>query len=207
MSDKKRILIAVPCMDMVAAPFAQSLATLQKEGECIVSFIIGSLIYDSRNNLAKQAVSLDCDYVLWLDSDMTFPADTLVKLLKHAESGKDIVSGIYFRRVAPFTPVIFEKIEKLDEHVTWKNYDNYPKDSVFEIGGCGFGCVLVKKDIFLEMVLNGMPFFNPMAGLGEDIAFCLRAQQLGHKIWCDSTIKCGHIGHLTVTEDVYQASR
>ena len=207
MPNTPRILIAVPCMDMVAAPFAQALATLQKQGECIVSFLIGSLIYDSRNQLAKQAVKFDCDYILWLDSDMTFPPDTLLRMLKHAEEGKDIVSGLYFRRSAPYTPVLFKTLSEYKEGVTWEDYNDYPEDSVFEIGGCGFGCVLTKKEIFLEMVLEGMPFFNPTAGLGEDIAFCLRAHQLGHKIWCDSTIKCGHVGHITVSEALYKASR
>ena len=50
--DEKKILIAVPCMDMVSARFAQSLTTLKKVGKCTVSFLIGSLIYDSRNRLA-----------------------------------------------------------------------------------------------------------------------------------------------------------
>ena len=72
-----KILIAVPCMDSVAAQFAQALAMLEKVGGCLVSFVIGSLIYNSRNDLARQAMKMDCTHILWLDSDMVFPPETL----------------------------------------------------------------------------------------------------------------------------------
>ena len=48
-----KTLIAVPCMDSVPSQFAQSLAMLQKVDECAIAFQIGSLIYTSRNELAK----------------------------------------------------------------------------------------------------------------------------------------------------------
>ena len=40
-----KTLIAVPCMDQVPAPFCQSLAQLQKEGECVLAMKSGALIY------------------------------------------------------------------------------------------------------------------------------------------------------------------
>ena len=58
-----KILIAVPCMDSVAAQFAQALAMLEKVGSCLVSFVIGSLIYNSRNDLARQAMKMDCTHM------------------------------------------------------------------------------------------------------------------------------------------------
>ena len=52
-----KILICVPSGDMVAAGFAQSLAMLQKGGnETAIMFQVGSLIYDARNKLAKEAI-------------------------------------------------------------------------------------------------------------------------------------------------------
>ena len=87
-----KIFIAIPSMDQVPAQFAQSLATLNKvDGECLVSFQIGSLIYHSRDALARKAIECEADYILWLDSDMVFAPDTLAKLLEDRESG-DIIS-------------------------------------------------------------------------------------------------------------------
>ena len=201
-----KTLIAVPCMDQVAAPFAQSLATMQKTGDTFVSFIIGSLIYDSRNNLVKQALKLDCDAILWLDSDMIFPPDTLPKMVKHLEDGKDIVTGIYYRRRPPFTPVLFSKLNIDGNKSSWEGFDDYPKDEPFEIAACGFGCCMTRTKLLWEIGLDeGGQWFTPLVGFGEDLSFCHRATQHGVKIWADPSIQCGHVGQIIVDRSVYEA--
>ena len=72
-------------MDNVAAPFAHSLATMEKAGECVISMNISSLIYDARNQLAAQALKAQADYILWLDSDMIVQPDVIPRMLKHME--------------------------------------------------------------------------------------------------------------------------
>lgn len=200
-----KTLIAVPCTDMVAAPFAQSLATLNREGECFVSFLLGSLIYESRNTLAKQAITHNCDYVMWFDSDMVFEPDTMTRMMRHMESGKDIVTGLYFRRRAPFTPVLFKELNIEEGNLHWEGYDDYPEDEPFEIAGCGFGGLMLKKEVLLDVVLNYQTWFTPLANAGEDIAFCVRARECGYKIWCDPTIKFGHVGPRIFDERFFKA--
>lgn len=205
----KKILIAVPCMDMVSARFAQSLTTLKKVGQCTVSFLIGSLVYDSRNKLAGLAMQMEADYIMWFDSDMVFQPDTLERMMdvldKHPEI--DILSGLYVRRGAPFTPVIFSKLE-VNEHgeLEWDDVVNIP-DEPFEVAGCGFGCVLMKTDCLYEIASkeNGGMWFTPIAGAGEDCAFCIRARESGYKIWCDPRIELGHMAYAPVTRDFYEA--
>ena len=201
-----KTLIAVPCMDQVAAPFAQNLAAMEKKGEVFVSFLIGSLIYESRNTLTKQAIATKADYIMWLDSDMTLAPDTMTRLQQHMEEGKDIVTGLYFRRRPPFTPVLFKTLERIDEDsAKHENYDDYPDNGLFEIGGCGFGCVMTRTSVLEDVFLNYHKCFDPVCSIGEDLAFCLRARELGYKIYCDSTIKCGHVGQLVVDESVYRS--
>ena len=48
----------------------------------------------------------------------------------------------------------------------------------------------------------GLPF-SPILGFGEDMSFCYRVSMLGMKMWCDSSIKLGHIGFTEITEDTY----
>ena len=73
MSDKK-IMIAVPCMDMVPAQFASSLAMLQKGANITaVACQIGSLVWTARDALASQAIKSEADYVLWLDPGGRLP--------------------------------------------------------------------------------------------------------------------------------------
>lgn len=196
-----KTLIAVPCMDQVAAPFAQSLASLRTVGDTIIDFNISSLIYDARNRLAKDAVKFEADYILWLDSDMIIPQDTMKKMLKHMEDGKDIVSGLYFRRRAPFTPILYSKLDR-EGHEELKDY---PENSVFEVAGCGFGCCMTRVDALQDIMLNAHGWFTPFNNYGEDLSFCLRARESGYKIWCDSTIKPGHIGQVIVDESIYKS--
>lgn len=200
-----KILIAVPCMDSVAAQFSQALAMLEKEGHCLVSFVIGSLIYNSRNDLAKQAMKFECDFILWLDSDMVFPPKTLKHLLKRIdETGADLISGLYFRRVAPFTPVAFSELEIKEDKAQWSDYTG-ELSGVHEIAGVGFGCVLMKTDMLLDMAAQFGDFFGPIGKLGEDLSFCWRARQLGYKLMLDTDLKLGHVGHAVFTQQYYEA--
>ena len=190
-------------MDSVPSQFAQSLAMLRKVDECAVAFQIGSLIYTSRDNLSKKAVTMGADYVFWLDSDMVFDPDVLEKCFKVMDKDT-IVTGLYFRRSAPFTPVIFDKLEKTDEGFEWSDFEELP-DTPFEVGGCGFGCVLMPTEAAVAVSLNYKQMFNPMMGAGEDLSFCWRARQSGYKIICDPSIQLGHVGHTVINAEFYNA--
>ena len=204
----KKILIAVPCMDMISARFAQCLTTLQKVGECSITFIIGSLIYDARNNICKQAMEIDADYIMWFDSDMIFPPDTMTSMMKTLDEHPeiDIISGLYFRRSKPFTPVLFSKLELNDGGgCDFEDYNDYPEE-LFEVAGCGFGCVLMKTDCLIDIATNegGPMWFSPMGNVGEDCAFCIRAREYGYRIFCDPNVKLGHMAYTPVTEAIYK---
>ena len=201
-----KILIAVPCMDQVPAPFCQSLAMLRKVGDCVLSMQMGSLIYTSRNTLATRAIQTEADYVLWLDSDMVFEPDLLERLMKTlTENDLDIVTGLYFRRVQPYSPVLFKDLTLIrDTFFEWSEFKEVPSD-LFEVAGCGFGCVLMKTDAFYDVQSKFGNMFAPIGNTGEDLAFCWRARECGYKIWCDPSIICGHVGYVISDDKFYLA--
>lgn len=199
-----KILIAVPCMDTNPVGFTHSLAVVNKPQGCVLSMLSGSLVYESRNNLCKQALNIGADYIMWFDSDMIFPQDTIEKMVKHMENGLEIVSGLYFRRAKPYTPVIFKSYTEMEDRIQWEDYNDYPNE-LFEIAGCGFGCVMVKTEILLDLALSYRNWFMPYKNSGEDMSFCFRARELGHKIYCDPTIKCGHTAYTTIDESIFKA--
>lgn len=204
-----KTLVAVPCMDMVHTVFLKSILGLEKVGEVRFGLSCSSLIYDARNNLAKQAVVEGFDRILWLDSDMDFTPDLLKKLSADMDEGRELVSGLYFKRKTPIKPVIYKEMgyykSDIDNSVTPTAicFEDYPRDSIFEIAGCGFGGVLMSVDLVKRVADQfGLPF-SPMMGFGEDLSFCARVTQLGGKMYCDSRVKLGHIGLGTITEDLY----
>lgn len=195
-----KILIGIPAMDMVSVHFCRSLVTLAKMECCNVSFVVNSLIYSARNIIAMQAIQGDYDYVLWLDSDMVFEPDTLVRLL---QDEKDIVTGIYFRRVKPYSPVLYENLEIRQTECIFSGVEKYPAE-MFEVAGAGLGCMLMRTDVLKDIeATDGPVWFAPIGNVGEDLAFCIRARKLGYKVFCDPSVKLGHVGHAIITEANY----
>ena len=75
-----KTLILIPCMDYLEADFVDSLTHLHLVGETDIVFLKSSLVYDARNQGAHKAIQGGYDYVLWIDSDMTFAPDLMQKM-------------------------------------------------------------------------------------------------------------------------------
>lgn len=202
-----KTLIVIPCMDSVPTQFCQSLAMLKKEGECAIAFQMSSLIYMARNELAMKAIKMGADYILWLDSDMVFEPDLMTRLFKTLEEkSADFVSGLYFKRFPPYEPVAYSTFDIVDDEIKAEKMTDVPKE-ITSVGGVGFGCVLMSTAMAMAVFDEYNTMFAPIGNVGEDIAFCYRAKTLGYEILLDPSIRCGHVGHYVVTEDLFNAMR
>lgn len=201
-----KVFVAIPSLDTVPALFCQSLALLQRAGDTIVGFQVGSLVYNARNELARQAIKSEADWVLWLDSDMVFEPDLLKKMLKVCEENDiDFLTGLCFRRKLPYTPTLFDRLDKMEHGASYTTIMSVPEGR-FKVGGCGFAGVLMSTDVLLSVAARfGGRMFDPLEGFGEDVSFCWRARQCGYEIWCDSDIELGHIGSMVVTREFFEA--
>lgn len=202
-----KYLIAIPCFDMVHTDFMLSLLNMQRVGQVFCQVVKSSLIYDARNKLVAQAIDNKFDRIMWLDSDIVFDPDLMVRLSRNMDAGLEYVSGLYFKRQYPTEPVCFKTITQQQEgkELVTKAlvYENYPKDQLFEVDATGFGAVMMTVDLANRVKEKyGLPF-SPHLGLGEDMSFCWRAKQVGAKLWCDSRIKLKHIGSIAYSEATY----
>lgn len=194
-----RLLICVPSTDFMHAEFVKSLTSLiTRLGKDMIYYQVeimtGTLVYVARENLAKKAIHEGFTHTLWLDSDMVFNDELLEDI---TFGGQSFVTGIYHARRPPHGSCIFKNIDP--EHIERYELD-YPKDT-FEIAGCGFGCVLVSTEILRTVWNKNGTIFLPMAGLGEDLAFCQRVHDAGFKMYCEPGVRLGHIGHITIYPD------
>ena len=197
-----RLLIGIPTMDFVHVEFMKCLcALIQRLRDDRVDFTLdinsGTLVYMARERIAHRAINEEYSHVLWLDSDMIFTPSILDDLMF---SGKGFVTGIYHARRKGYASCIFKSIEinKIER------FDEYPNET-FEIAGCGFGCVLVETEILKAVCLNKGTCFTPLKSLGEDIAFCQRAREMGYKLYCEPSVVCGHIGHIAIYPEDHEA--
>jgi len=197
-----KLLIGIPTMDFVHVEFMKCLcALIQRLRDDRVDFTLdinsGTLVYLARERIAHRAINEEYSHVLWLDSDMIFTPSILDDLMF---SGKGFVTGIYHARRKGYASCIFKSIEinKIER------FDEYPNET-FEIAGCGFGCVLVETEILKAVCLNKGTCFTPLKNLGEDIAFCQRAREMGYKLYCEPSVVCGHIGHIAIYPEDHEA--
>jgi glycosyltransferase involved in cell wall biosynthesis len=188
--EKKRILIAVPSAKHIEPETFKSIYDLIiPEGfEADFEFFWCYLIDAGRNTIAGYAIENGYDYLFAVDADMAFPPDTLQKLLSHDE---DFVTGVYrMRRPDQVIELYDTKYQQIDRQML----DLY---TTIEIGGCGFGCALVKTKVLKDV---GYPQFEYHQAyhhgdtFSEDNDFCQKARNLGYKIWVDTTVRCSHKG-------------
>lgn len=187
----KSILIAVPTDRYVEPETFQSIYGLHIPNgyKTDFKFFKCDLVDQNRNNVAHYALQHEYDYVFYVDSDIILPPDTLKKLISH---DKEFVCGMYRMR---------RDEEVLEVYDT--NYILFPSDKlkslkgVIEIGGCGFGCVLLQTGMLRSVDYPQFAYhqaFSFDGGFSEDMDFCQKARNKNHRLFCDTSIKCEHIG-------------
>ena len=190
-----RLLIAIPTTDYIHADFVKSLVKLTEElGRRKIAYSVevqaGTLVYIARNRLANKAINEKYTHVLWLDSDMVFHEQILDDLLF---CGKEMVCGAFVSRRPPYGPCIYTSIRQ-NQIEKVKEFGTKP----FRVDGCGFACVLTTTELLQAVMQKYGNCFQPTDYYGEDLAFCWRVKNIGREIWCEPTVRPGHIAHIPV---------
>ena len=167
---------------------------------------IGRLfVAKAREEFARYAIELNCDYLFMIDDDMLCPVDLFLKLYRH---NVDIVAPLAFQRRPPYYPVIYIQREGWDEARKQRYFaneivKNYPKNRLFECDAVGFGAVLIKVSVLKKMLPPRFMSTNPS---GEDILFCYNARrEAGARVFVDTSVKISHLGApIIVDEELYE---
>jgi len=198
---KKKILIGIPTARNIEPDTFKAIYDLEvPEGyETTFQFFYGYNIDQVRNLIADWVVN-GFDYLFSVDSDIAFAPDTLKKLLAH---DLDAVSGLYIQR-KPGLHIL--EVYEHNEHggVTNIPYGKIKGHGLVEIAGCGFGCVLVKAEVFKSIGYPQFKYYsaiNHKDTVSEDVDFCRKALDKGFRIWADTTIQCQHTGSFTFNVD------
>jgi hypothetical protein len=155
----------------------------------------------ARNDIVRRASKRGAKEILFIDQDVIYPDDLYWKLARH---DKPVVSALYFKRLPPYDPLVFDWVDRERIDVTSrKDYD----EGLVECGAVGLGATLIQMeaiDKVLEWQLNnGEKHPNPFRvfpPVGEDIFFCAHCREAGIPVYCDTTVKCLHIGLNPVSE-------
>ena len=185
-----KLMVAVPTTEYVNVNFMCSLVKLtrhlaEERVDFDVQVIAGTMVYVARERLADRAIEKGFTHVLWLDSDMTFEPEIAEDLLW---CGAEMVCGAFVSRRPPYDACVYSSIEDPGNLVRVEKFETAP----FRVAGCGFAAVMTSVALLRDVREHFKTCFTPNR-YGEDLAFCDRVTQLGREIWCEPTVRPGHI--------------
>lgn len=192
-----KVAIGIPYYRQVEGPTLLSCMELTARSamagiQFIPIGVAGCYVEDNRNGAVEYAMNIEkqggfeFDHLLWIDGDMIFPGDALIRLLA---AGKDVVGANYRQRTPPFNYTgVYDAPN--DHHLL--------EPGLHRMKQMPTGLLLTKFEIYRKM---GYPWFRP--GLRseprDDIYFCRRAVELGYEIWCDHDLT-KDVRHIAVQE-------
>ena len=184
------VLLGIPSGGSVKTKTMFSIISVMVQSTCPLTIVerSGALGPDNRNHLAQMALDGGHTHLFLVDADMSFPGDTLTRLLEHK---KDIVGAAYNYRAFPRRTVV--KIKR-DGQVY--SPERLP-ESLFACHAIGSGVKLVTTHALAHMP---RPWFaldfnkDGMLSVSDDVWFCQQAARIGIETFCDPTIRAGHIG-------------
>jgi hypothetical protein len=212
MENKKKICIGLPHTGSFTWGTVMSFLGLQvPKGYQITYHMVGScLVYDARQQIVDFAKDNDCEFVAMFDSDMVVPKDFLLKTVGLLEEKPEVggVTGTIFKRVPPFQPCFYTKVEY--DIKTQKPYlespIEFPDKGLLPLQGMGLACCLLRTSIFdtiTEKTSIKTPFY-PLPNMGEDLTFSILAKKTGIPLVCDMSIDVGHVAEMPIHKAHYR---
>lgn len=244
---KPTLMIATPMYGgmCTGAYMTSMLGTMQKMRELgvqtyFVHMTNESLITRARNELARIFLEKEMDYLMFIDADIHFPVSGIPALMA---VDKDIVCGVYPKKEVAWAKVeqaakagkenlkdysgafVFNMVHNEAGHV------ETDKDGVIEIRHGGTGFMLIKRQVFLDLMphvptYRTSSFKDPATNeyvkpltheffatsidhtgalLSEDYHFCELWRRHGGKIHANPFIKLNHIGTYVYEGDLLRA--
>ena len=186
-----RILIAVPTFETIMPETFKSIYGLRTTKHLpSFNFVKGYDCARARNMIAQEAIDEGHDYVLFVDSDMVIPDNTLEALL---DPEVDICFGLYPQKNTRQGNIELFKLGTGD-FVNRYTYGEVASAERLQVKGAGFGCALIRTEVFKKLPFPWFKFITYDNGsiLSEDLYFCNEAGKHGFELWADTRVRCGH---------------
>ena len=180
-----KVLIATPSKGTVPARHLLSMVNLVKGIDIDVEYAVqlGLDLASNRRMLIRKAQEIGATHIFFVDDDISFSSqeNPLKKLLTY---DKDIVGVDYNFRQLPLKSMSTPLADKTDTL--------YPCESIPS------GFMLIKMSVFDKISEPWFIFERTETGeitVSDDVHFCRKAREYGFEVFCDPTIKLGHIGY------------
>jgi hypothetical protein len=201
-----RWIVSVPFHTFIDPSCDHCLRELERLGIKVSRSVGASAIDITRNLLASEALDAGYESLLFIDADIAFHPEDVVKILKRPEA---VVAGVYASKVIGRGQINarFGAVEGKVRFGEWA-------DRLYPLEAVGAGFLRIKTDVLRQMIQKlelpvcrmagryGWPFFLPVVVeeegevryLGEDYSFIWRCRQIGIVPLADTSIRLMHMG-------------
>jgi hypothetical protein len=158
----------------------------------------------ARNQIVMESLTSEADGIFWCDSDIILPRETIARLASYK---KDFVSGVYFQRDPPHSPLYGMRV---GSGFAWAVDPQVDDPIIAPCDGIGFGCCITSTKMLRAMLTSkwAKEWNEQLFQYGEfseDLTFCNRAAQCGFRPHVDTGILCGHLGKpQVITYETYK---
>lgn len=218
-----KVLVGLPTDNNLKSEFVNSLIALlfktynhfKHNVAFSTEFLNGVRTDKNRNIIVQKFLEEDFDYLLFLDTDMVYPADMLIKYI---ESGKELVGGVYYKRSAPHYPVVYKFSGNPDTPFNAIDPTMFERNKLIEVDGLGTGGMFIAKSVFNKLEVAGQnPWFYygenyhlPTKSPGQtthDLMFCKKCRESGVQIYVHTGVQMGHITEKVIGEEDWITTR
>ena len=212
-----KVMLATTAYDSPDASYTFSIANsreaLHKAGiKTAYLLLVGNChVDDARNTVVRDFLASDCGELVFLDADVSWEPETLVRLCKYDDC--DVIGGIYpYRR---YTGKEGMPVRGLTEDTT------LDADGLLEVAGLPAGFMRIKRHVLESLEREAAEFHksgdaSPIPVIFErrmdgdrrmsgDINFCTKWSALGGRLYAAAELRLGHAG-IQVIKDSLAAS-
>ena len=171
----------------------------------------GVHVDDNRNTITKDFLESDCTDLVFLDADVSWQSQDLVKLCQY---DLDVVGGVYpYRRKDPRNtsnkmPVRMKPGAEI-------------VDGLLEVDGLPTGFLRIRRHVLETLAEDAGKFekngeYYPLIfertvydgqRMGGDINFCRKWQEEGGKLYASTEMRLGHIAKQVITDSLGASMR
>lgn len=186
-------------------------------GELGVRYGTGG-IADARNKAVAAFLASPHPWLLWIDTDMGFGAETVDMLVDSSDPDtRPIMGALCFiskemaadgmgGRITFPVPTVFDWRENVDGTWGFLPRRNYERDAVIECDATGSACILIHRSVFETLEAE---WYTPIGDTSEDLSFCKRATAAGFPIHINTAVRTSHFKPMWLSEmhyDLYRAA-
>lgn len=213
------VTVAVCAHRQIQAQTYENLRALENcpDPKVTVRLVDGdALISRSRSRAATHFLkTTKDDLLMFIDDDIVISPFDATKLMQEAHQlNLPIVGAAYVTKSKTNPGFAIRPLGK-------QALEFGTNGKLYEMRSISTGCMVIRREVLNKFINEGIaplckhgttgyhPFFQHQKmmiddvweDVSEDWYFCEKARKLGYKVWCDTTIKLGHIGPYEFTWD------